>query len=588
MAQAADILQGLVNPAGVIGADGALAAANGVFEGAGAPLDSLAQLRPGERLQTSDTGGGAWVWRVIALPDGERLVLADPGGMEPLDGRARYLAALSHELRTPLNGVLGMAGLLADTRLDADQKTYVQALKESGQHLLNLVNDVLDLAKLESSRIVLEPAPVDIDYLMQGVCELLSPRAREKGLEIAWATDADAGPLMADEGRLRQILFNLAGNAVKFTEQGGVLVEARQTRDAQGRVLLRLSVRDTGPGVPEADRARIFEEYARAAGASARLEGAGLGLAIVRRLAEAHEGSVGLISPDEGGSEFWFEARFDPAASLAEARLGRDRPLKGLRVLVASPSSVVRSAAARQIQACGGQAETQSTPPVCTRGYDAVLMDRAFTKDQGLLLPHDAPCLVMLAPDERAEIPALLPAGFAGYLIKPLRPASVAQRILALIAPAQRAVSSAEPEDERISPASAVGLRVLLAEDNPINAILARTLLEREGCAVDCAANGLEAVTAARAGAYDLILMDVRMPAMDGMQAARALRAEGFRTPIVALTADAFEDDRRACLAAGMDDFLTKPLEMSALRAILGRWGARVWTAALKEDKLVS
>jgi signal transduction histidine kinase/CheY-like chemotaxis protein len=588
MAQAADILQGLANPAAVIGADGALAAANRVFDDAAAPLVSLAQLRPGERLQTSDTGGGAWVWRVIALPAGERLVLAEPGGMEPLDGRARYLAALSHELRTPLNGVLGMAGLLADTRLDADQKTYVQALKESGQHLLNLVNDVLDLAKLESSRIVLEPAPVDIDYLMQGVCELLSPRAREKGLEIAWATDAGAGPLMADEGRLRQILFNLAGNAVKFTECGGVLVEARQTRDARGRVLLRLSVRDTGPGVPEADRARIFEEYARAAGASARLEGAGLGLAIVRRLAEAHEGSVGLISPEEGGSEFWFEARFDPAPPSADVRLGGDPPLRGLKVLVASPSSVVRSAAARQIQACGGQAETQPLPPLCAKGYDAVLLDRAFTTDRGLPLPHDAPCLVMLAPEERAEISALRPAGFAGYLIKPLRPESVAQRILALIAPAQRALSSPEPEDERISPASAVGLRILLAEDNPINAILARTLLEREGCAVDCAANGLEAVTAARTGAYDLILMDVRMPAMDGMQAARALRAEGLRTPIVALTADAFEDDRRACLAAGMDDFLTKPLEMSALRAILGRWGARVWTTAPQVDKLVS
>jgi signal transduction histidine kinase/CheY-like chemotaxis protein len=586
MADAADILEGWTKPAAVIARDGALAAANGLFHGADVAVEPLARLMPGERLQTPDAGGGSWVWRAIALPRGERMVVADPGEMEPLDGRQRYLAALSHELRTPLNGVLGMAGLLADTRLDADQKTYVQALKESGQHLLNLVNDVLDLAKLESSRIVLEPAPVDVDYLMQGVCELLSPRAREKGLEIAWASSPGGVPLMADEGRLRQILFNLAGNAVKFTERGGVLLEARQTPDDHGRILLRLSVRDTGPGVPESDRARIFEEYARAAGAAARLEGAGLGLAIVRRLAEAHGGTVALISPEEGGSEFWFEAHFDRVAALASKRPAGDPPLKGLKVLVASPSSVVREAAARQIEACGGVASTVSYAPAIARGYDTVLLDRALATDSGLRLPRNAPCLVMLAPDERAEIPALRPAGFAGYLIKPLRGASVAQRILALMAPAQPAGSS--PEDERISPASAVGLRVLLAEDNPINAILARTLLEREGCAVDCAANGVEAVAAARTGGYDLILMDVRMPDMDGMQACRVLRGEGYAGSIVALTADAFEDDRRACLAVGMDDFLTKPLEMGALRAILARWGARVWTTAAEKDKLVS
>jgi signal transduction histidine kinase len=287
MAKAADILEGWSRPAIVIDAEGSLCAANVLFHSVDAPVERLAALRPGERLQTPDEGGGSWVWRAVDLPDGERLVLADPGEMEALDGRERYLAALSHELRTPLNGVLGMAGLLSETRLDADQKTYVQALRESGQHLLNLVNDVLDLAKLESSRIDLEPSPVDIEHLLQSVCELLSPRAREKGLEIAWASELAGAPILADEGRLRQILFNLAGNAVKYTERGGAILEARQSQEAEGHVWLRLSVRDTGPGVPEAEQARIFEEYARAAGADQKLEGAGLGLAIVRRLAAA-------------------------------------------------------------------------------------------------------------------------------------------------------------------------------------------------------------------------------------------------------------------------------------------------------------
>ena len=582
MAKAADILEGWSRPALVIDAKGRLGAANVLFHGIDVPVERLAYLRPGERLQTPDEGRGSWVWRAVALPEGERLIMADPGEMDTLDGRERYLAALSHELRTPLNGVLGMAGLLAETRLDADQKTYVQALRESGQHLLNLVNDVLDLAKLESSQIDLEPAPVDVEHLLQSVCELLSPRAREKGLEIAWASELAGAPILADEGRLRQILFNLAGNAVKYTETGGAMLEARQSQDGEGHVWLRLSVRDTGPGVPESEQARIFEEYARAAGAGARLEGAGLGLAIVRRLAAAHAGSVGLLSPPEGGSEFWFEARFELAQPIDHAALSS---LKGQSVLIASPSSVVREAAARQIEIAGGRTVCVSALPRNAEGHDAVLLDRALFADGKAKLVQGAPCLVMLAPDERADIPGLRPAGFAGYLIKPLRRASVVQRILALDA---SSMPSNSAEDERITPASAVGLRVLLAEDNSINAILARALLEREGCHVECAVNGFEAINAARAGAHDLILMDVRMPQMDGIQAAKILRSEGYAGSIVALTADAFEEDRKACMAVGMDDFLTKPLEAGALKAILGKWGQRVWTQPAEKDKLVS
>lgn len=582
MAKAEDILEGWTRPALVIDAKGGLCAANVLFHGVDVPVERLACLRAGERLQTPDAGGGGWVWRAMDLPDGERLVLADPSEMDSLDGRERYLAALSHELRTPLNGVLGMAGLLSETRLDADQKTYVQALRESGQHLLNLVNDVLDLAKLESSRIDLEPAPVDIEHLLQSVCELLSPRAREKGLEIAWTSDLAGAPIMADEGRLRQILFNLAGNAVKYTERGGAILEARQSQDGEGHVWLRLSVRDTGPGVPESEQARIFEEYARATGAGARLEGAGLGLAIVRRLAAAHGGSVGLTTPPEGGSEFWFEAHFPLAP-----REGEDAhaSLKGQSVLIASPSSMVREAAARQIETSGGRTVCVSSVPRNADGHDAVLLDRALFADGKARLVAGAPCLVLLAPDERADIPGLRPAGFAGYLIKPLRRASVVQRIQALKAPIQMSNSA---DDDRVQPPSAVGMRVLLAEDNSINAILTRTLLQRQGCHVEVVVNGFEAINAARAGAHDLVLMDVRMPEMDGIQASKILRSEGYRGPIVALTADAFEDDRKACLAVGMDDFLTKPLEISALKAILIKWGQRVWTAPAERDKLVS
>ena len=577
MARPEDLLEGFNRPAAVFGADGALLCDNRAFRRAHPPA-RLAQLEPGGRLEAP----GGWNWSARALPAGERLVVGEPSAMQGLNAREHYLAALSHELRTPLNGVLGMAGLLAGTRLDADQRAYVQALKQTGAHLLGLVNDVLDLAKLESGQIDLEPSAVDVELLLQGVCELLSPRAHEKGLEIAWAVVGDPSEIMADEGRLRQILFNLAGNAVKFTERGGVLLQADISPSDHGSVQLRLCVTDSGPGVPEAEQARIFEEYARAPGDTSRLEGSGLGLAIVRRLAAAHGGAIGLNNSPQGGAQFWFEARFAVARTAA-----RGRPLAGLTVQIASASATVRVAAARQIEACGGLA---LATPDCSPAPDAdvILVDRPLAG----VATEGRPALVLLAAEERAEIEGLRARGYAGYLIKPLRRASLAERVLTVAGRGPRTDDGAPTraaEDERVAPACAVGVRVLLVEDNPINALLARTLLEREGCTVDCAANGADAVQAGLSRGHDLILMDQRMPGMDGARAAVALREAGLTTPIVALTADAFEDDRRACLAAGMDDFLAKPLEVGALRAVLSKWTrARPFTPGEAKDKLAS
>jgi signal transduction histidine kinase/CheY-like chemotaxis protein len=575
MTKAKDLIKALDRPAAIVDANGAVTCANAAFKAADAR--GAADLEPGARLQSEQ----GVVWTARALPGGERLVLGEPGAVQGLNARERYLAALSHELRTPLNGVIGMTSLLIGTPLNADQMTYVQALKQTGAHLLGLINDVLDLAKLESGQIDLEPGPVDVELLLQGVCELLSPRAHEKGLDIAWAVSGDVQSVMGDEGRLRQILFNLAGNAIKFTAQGGVLIRADGAPDASGRARLRFSVTDTGPGVPAAEQARIFEEYARAPGQTARLEGTGLGLAIVRRLAAAHGGVIGLNSPATGGAEFWFEASF-PIAAGPERQA--PLPLAGLTVQVVSDSATVRAAAALQIEACGGQALAGATADADLVA-DLILLDRP----QAHAAPLAIPALVLITAEQRGEIEMLRAKGFAGYLIKPLRRASLAERVLAVVGAERSAPVRIAIEDERLAPACAVGVRVLLAEDNPINALLARTLLERQGCAVDCVANGQDAVHAGRSGVHDLILMDQRMPHMDGVQAARALRQAGVRTPIVALTADAFEDDRKACLAAGMDDFLAKPLDAAALRATLSRWTrARPFTATPAKDKLAS
>ena len=478
------------------------------------------------------------------------------------------LAALSHELRTPLNGVLGMTGLLARTRLDAAQRSYLSALQESGEHLLNLVNEVLDLAKLESSGFELHPAPTDIERLLRGAVELLSPRAHAKGLEIAWACDPDVPTVVADEVRLRQVLFNLAGNAVKFTETGGVLILAETAGETTAGVRVRFTVKDTGPGIAAPDLDRIFEPFAQGAGGQDGLiESTGLGLAIVRRLTEAMSASTGVTSTLGEGSTFWFEAAF-PCAETSP----REPSLAGLTVAVVSANPVVIEAARRQVEACGGRVAPcwTAAEAAASADVDVVLVDHAVQARRRPRPVGGRPSIVLLAAEARARIPALRRAGFDGYLIKPLRRQSLATRVLAVSAPSIAGqIPAAEDERARLSTGS--GARVLLAEDNPINAILARALLEREGCAVDRVQSGPEAVQAAAAQAYDLILLDLRMPGMGGLDAAAAMRAGGVRTLIAALTADAFDDTRRACLKAGMDDFLTKPLDPAALRTLLAR-----------------
>ncbi len=485
-----------------------------------------------------------------------------PGGVGRED---QLLAALSHELRTPLNGVLGMAGLLARTRLDAAQRTYLTALQESGEHLLGLVNDVLDLAKLDSGGFDLNPAPMDVEELLQSVAELLSPRAHAKGLEIAWAADPDLPVISADEGRLRQILLNLAGNAVKFTETGGVLLAAHQVQVRSG-VGVRFSVKDTGPGVAEADRERIFEPFASSSALQHAIESTGLGLAIVRRLAAAFSGEIGLDSEPGLGSDFWFEAAFP------EVKPALPHPsLEGLTIAVAAANGVVAEAAARQIEACGGVPLLFSTPAEAKHAPAGapVLIDYALQSGRRPRPLPGRPTIVMLRPEQRGRITPLRRMGFAGYLIKPLRRRSLAVRVQAVTEQAARPHSFIE--DERAQPSAAPGARVLLAEDNPINAMLARALLQREGCTVERVTTGPQAVEAALAYKYDLILLDLRMPELGGLEAAAILRSKGVTTPIAALTADAMEDSRRACFKAGMDDFLTKPLDPDALRALLAR-----------------
>lgn len=496
---------------------------------------------------------------------------AEPAKIHRPPVGVEQLAALSHEFRTPLNGVLGMARLLEGTSLTQEQRTYVTALRDSGEHLLGLVNDLLDFAKLGTSRVELHTAPVEVESLLRGVCELLSPRARERNLEIAWAASAGIGSIVADEARLRQILLNFAGNGIKFTQSGGVFITASTT--PSGKV--RFEVSDTGPGVRPADQVRIFEAFTQADPDRDHMQlgGAGLGLAIARTLAKVMDGDVGVTDASGGGALFWFEAVFQQTPTLAPG------DLSGQVIGLMTPNPITAKAARRQIEASGGRAVVAQDPHLPPSEGAVLLIDHALAPDG----PPDArPALILLDPEARGQIETYRAQGFAGYLIKPLRRASVAARVLAALGEGVQK----DAEDDRVATASAPGAKVLLVEDNAINALLARTLLAREGCTVDHAAGGEEAIAAVSVGNYDLILMDMRMPGLSGLETTIKVRTLGLMTPIVALTANAFEDDRHACLDAGMDDFLVKPLSAEALRRVLMTMTNGGWTGTAARAKL--
>jgi len=479
-----------------------------------------------------------------------------------------FLRLMSHEMRTPLNGVIGMLGLLSRTRLDGAQRAYATAARESAEHLLGLVNDLLDYARLEAGKVEFDRAPVSLESLVQGVAELLSPKAHEKGLEIVWTVAPDVPDVLSDDGRLRQIMFNLAGNAVKFTQAGGVHIAVTRSGGTVDRPLLRFIVDDSGPGVPIEARDRVFEQFGHVVADDAtRHGGTGLGLAVVDRLARGLGGKAGVEDAPTGGARFFVEAGF-------EAVPGRHRddiaPLQDVKVAIISPNRFVADSARALVEISGGGC----VEPIGGDAPAVVLVDHASADRTVLAAPPSVGRgVILLRPEDRDLIQRYRDHGFAGYLIKPLRRASLAERIQAILQTAPGA--SAARDDERVAAPQFAGLRVLLAEDNPVNALLAKTLLRREGVAVETAASGEEAFASMARARYDLVLMDMRMPGMDGLAATRAVRERGDDTPIVALTANAFAEDRRACLEAGMNDHLAKPIDVEQLRRTLGRWTNR-------------